>query len=131
MIVRGVEKPCHLEKTEDFEKWNFSEQEDWRITKKPYNLKSEKIIDNLGQVWLDLWDQCTLTLKACVKIDIKFKTAKNKKNTINLLYIMKETCNSTTTINLSQMRMMKVDLNFKSIYGQDMELSKYYNMFAA
>ena len=84
VIVRRAKKLCHLEKKEDFKRLNFLEQEDWRIQKKSYNLKSEKIIDNLGQAWQYLWNQCTLILKTCVKLQVKFKTAKKDKNTTNL-----------------------------------------------
>lgn len=84
-------------------------------------------MDNLGGacLYLYLWNQYTLTLKNHVKAHTKFKVAKNNKNFIDLWY------NNTTTINLAQMHIMKVDLNLISIYEQDIELSDYYDLFAA
>ena len=43
--------------------------------------------------------------------------------------MIKETCNSTLTIDSVQQRMLKADLHLKSVYGENMELLKYYNIF--
>ena len=47
---------------------------------------------------------------------------------MKLRTMIEETCNSTLTVDSAQIWILKVDLNLKSLYGQDMDLLKYYDV---
>ena len=95
---------------------------------KSWNNKSKKVMDNLSQLYPYLWNQCTLPLKNCLKTHPKYKVAEKVKDAVQLWIMIEETYNSTSTIDSAQQRVLKADLNLKSVYGENMDLSEYYDV---
>jgi hypothetical protein len=69
-------------------------------------------------------------LKNKIKTHLRFHEAEDDSNVIDLLAIISEICNSTTTISHFTMRMMEANYNLHYINGEGMELSKYVTVFA-
>lgn len=62
--------------------------------------KSDKVLDNLGQVYPYVWNQYSLGLKNCLKTHWKYSIVEKIKDAVKLWLIIKETLfNSTSTIN--------------------------------
>ena len=66
-----------------------------------------------------------------MKTHPKYKVAEKVKNAVQLWMRIEMTCISTSTINLAQQRLLKVDPNLKSVYRESMNLSKHYDVFMA
>lgn len=115
LIVHRVLAPAHLKIKSDFNVVSCSDQEDWKILKSLYNAKKQRVVDNLGQAWKDLWKQCTQALKNWVRTDSMFEKAEVKIDSITLAIMIREVCNSTTTITSYTMWTLKADLSLKSI----------------
>ena len=98
---------------------------------KSWNIKSEEVMDKLRWLYPYLWNQYTLPLKSYLKSHSKYTAAKKVKYTVKLWMLVEETCNSTSLINLVLQRVMKVDLSLKNVYGENKELSEYFDIFMA
>ena len=49
VVIHKTQKPSLLEKKSEFDGMNVSEEEDWKIQKKAYDSKSDKVVNNLSQ----------------------------------------------------------------------------------
>ena len=78
-----------------------------------------------------LWNQCTLPLKSKLQGHDKYAKVESHKNTIELWKLIEEICSSTLSINSLVQRALKADLSIGNIYGENMELAKYYEVFVA
>ena len=88
-------------------------------------------MDHLCQAYPYIWNQCSLVIKNHLNTHQRYKAAKKIKDAVELWMMIEETCNSTLTIDSAHMQMIKVDLNLKSVYGKELSLLKYYNVFMA
>ena len=61
----------------------------------------------------------------------KFAKAEKHNNTLVLWKLIEEICSSTLSINSVVKRALKADLSIGNIYGENMELAKYYEVFVA
>ena len=58
-----------------------------------------------------------------------YAAAEKIKGTVTSWLLIEETCTSTSAIDLVQQWVMKADLNLKSVYRENMKLSKYFDDF--
>ena len=126
VVVHRTMEPQGIDSQAAFNRFTFKEKETWKLQMKLWNSKTEKVMDNLGKAYPYLWNQCTLPLKNCLKTHQKYKVAKKDNDAVQLWMMIEETCTSTLIVISVQKRMLKADLHLKSVYGENMELAKYY-----
>ena len=131
VAVQGTREPKDIETQSQFDAFTFKQKETWKIQLKSWNIKNEKVMDNLNRLYPYLWNQCTLPLKSHLKSHSKYAATKKVKDTVISWMLIEETCTSTCTINLVKQRVMKADLNLKSVYGETNKLLKYFDVFVA
>ena len=66
---------------------DYSDQEDLKIQKKAFNVKKQKVIENLFEVWIDLWRQYTQALKKHLQTHSDFTLTKTKSKPNKLVYM--------------------------------------------
>jgi hypothetical protein len=98
LIVVGAAKPKEIETKKEFEGMFYSAQEEWKHEMKRYKDTTAKTITNLSYGYSILWEQCSQPLKNKIKTNPRFVQAETSSDVIDLLKIISEICNSTTTI---------------------------------
>jgi hypothetical protein len=127
LIVVGASKPKHIGTKQEFEDMPYSDQEEWKHEMKRYKDMTARTTTNLSFGYSILWEQWNQPLKNKVKTNSQYAVAEAESDVMELLEIISEICNSTTTISHYTMRMME-DIHY--INGEGMELSKYAIVFA-
>jgi hypothetical protein len=130
LTIVGAAKPKEIETKVEFEGMFYSAQEEWKHEMKRYKDMTAKTTMNLSCGYSILWEQCNQPLKNKIKTDPRFADVEAISDVIELLEIISEICNSTTTISHYTMRMMEANYNLHYINGEGMELSKYATVFA-
>ena len=131
VLVHGARQPVNVETQSQFDATNFTQKKTWEMQLKSSNIKSEKAMDNLSQLYLYLQNHCTLSLKSYIKSHLKHAIAKKIKDTVLLWMMIEKIYTSTSLINLVLQRTMKADLTHKNMYGESMELPKYFDVLSA
>jgi hypothetical protein len=130
LTIVGAAKPKEIETKLEFEGMFYSTQEEWKHEMKRYKDMTAKTTTNLSCGYSILWEQCNQPLKNKIKTDLRFVDTEANSDVTELLEIISEICNSTTTISHYTMRMMETNYNLHYINGEEMELSKYATVFA-
>ena len=73
----------------------------------------------------------TLALKSRIKSYPKHAGAEKIKDSVQLWMLIEEVCTSTSSINSVAQQALKACLSLNNIYGENMELAKYYEVFLA
>jgi hypothetical protein len=128
LTIMGATKPREIKTKMEFEGMFYSKKEEWKHEMKRYK---DMPTTNLSCGYSILWEQCNQPLKNKMKTHSLFADAEANSDVIELLEIVSEICNSTTTITHNTMRMMEeANYNLHYINGEGMELCKYATVFA-
>ena len=99
---------------------------------KAWNIKKDKVLNNMCHLYPYLWNQCILLLKCRLKTHLKYAVAKKIKDIVQLWLLIEEVCTSTSGINLvMQQALLKALLSLQSVYRENVKLSKYFEVFLA
>ena len=130
-VVHNAVQPRDIQTKLEYLALSFTEAKTWDLQLKLWNLKKEKVLDNICQLYPHLWNQCTLPLKSKIKSHPKHAAADKYKDTVQLWLIIEEVCTSTSSINSVAQQAMKARQSLLSLHGQDRGLAKYHEVFVA
>ena len=89
-------KPAVIENQKDFDGMTFTERKILELQLKSWNIKKDKVLDNMCRLFLYLWNQCTLALKSKIKFHPKHAAAEKIKDTVQFWMLIEEVYTNTS-----------------------------------
>ena len=128
VTIVGVREPKDISK-DDYEKMKFKDQKKWDQAVKRYSEAEARIETNLSACYTIIWGQMTRPLQNRIKAHPEYADMRNTHDAIALLNLVVTICNTATTIDHYESRLVDCIYSILTFSGDKMTLGEYYEHF--
>ena len=128
LTIVGIREPADISKS-DYEGMKFKDQKRWDQALKRYSEAEAKVETNLSACYTIIWGQMTRPLQNRIKAHPEYAEMRDTHDAIALLKLVVTICNTATTIDHYESRLVDCLYSILTFSGDKMTLGEYYEHF--